>query len=141
MGQIITAFIMIMVSIGPLSKGKTFEVKQNAAVSHPPENIIASLAPGIKKATITIEGDTRTAFYNRHNELIATSKVINIIDMDPVAIKMLIQNYPGYQMGQILKYEGDETIYFVDLKNEKTEFQVKITPDSIVSLSSYTPEI
>ncbi|MDB5263952.1 MAG: hypothetical protein JWQ14_3235, partial [Adhaeribacter sp.] len=57
---------------------------------------------------------------------------IDITQLEPAAIKNLIKYYPGYQMGEIIKYTGSDHVYFVNLRNEKENFLVKITSDANV---------
>ncbi|GEO04328.1 hypothetical protein AAE02nite_19920 [Adhaeribacter aerolatus] len=93
------------------------------------ENVTWASSARFQKATFTKEGKTLTAFYNNQNELVGTTQVIQITELSPVAIKNLVKSYPNYQMGEIIKYSGNEEVYYVNLKNESKNFLVEITPD------------
>lgn len=92
------------------------------------ENVTWSSSARFQKATFTKNGKTMTAFYDGQNELVGTTQLVNITDLDPVAIKNLVKNYPNYQMGEIIKYSGNTVVYYVNLKNETENFLVEITP-------------
>ncbi len=94
------------------------------------ENVVWSSSPRFKKATFVKDGVQMTAFYNRFNEYVATTQLVDVTQLSPIAIKNLIKYYPGYQMGEIIKYTGSDEAYFVNLRNEKENFLVKITNDS-----------
>jgi len=136
--SLFTALVLMTLSLGASAnngtdKGKTSDstpvkVKSDNE-SNGAENIIWTSSSRFKKATSTNEGVTTTAFYTWQNELVATTQIVEIKDLDPKAIKGLIKYYPNYQMGEIIKYSGNEVAYFVNLKNDKENFLVKITPD------------
>lgn len=94
------------------------------------ENVVWSTSPKYRKATFVQDGVQLTAFYNRLNEYVATTQLVEVTQLSPVAIKNLIKYYPGYQMGEIIKYTGSDEAFFVNLRNEKENFLVKISSDS-----------
>ncbi|KAA5546490.1 hypothetical protein F0145_11410 [Adhaeribacter rhizoryzae] len=93
------------------------------------ENVTWSASSRFQKATFTKNGKTMTAFYDAQNELVGTTQLVEITALSPKAIKNLVKKYPNYQMGEIIKYTGNEEVYYVNLKNETTNFLVEITPD------------
>jgi hypothetical protein len=97
------------------------------------ENIVWSASPRYQKATFAIDNVPMTAFYNRQNEYVATTQLVEITQLAPTAIKNLIKQYPGYQMGQIIKCTGSQEAYFINLRNEKENFLVIITADANVN--------
>ncbi|GEO06584.1 hypothetical protein AAE02nite_42480 [Adhaeribacter aerolatus] len=139
---IYTALLMTGLSIGTFAKtvndeGK--EAKNNAPAKvkysselADAENVVWSSSPRFKKATFVKDGVQTTAFYNRLNEYVATTQLVEITTLSPAAIKALIKNYPGYQMGEIIKYTGTDEAYFVNLRNDKENFLVKISSDSTI---------
>ena len=96
------------------------------------ENIVWSSSAHFKKATFRKDGVEMTAFYNRWNEYVATTQLVEITQLAPTAIKNLIKRFPGYQMGQIIRFSGNDVAYFVNLRNEKENFLVIITADDSV---------
>ena len=96
------------------------------------ENVTWTTSSRFQKATFTKEGKTITAFYNAQNELVGTTQLVSITDLSAKAIKNLVKSYPNYQMGEIIKYSGNEEVYYVNLKNENENFLVEITADTNV---------
>ena len=96
------------------------------------ENVVWTSSPRFKKATFVKDGVQTTAFYNHLNEYVATTQLVDITTLSPVAIKNLIKHYPGYQMGEIINFTGTEEAYFINLRNEKENFLVIITADDSV---------
>ena len=86
------------------------------------ENIVWSASPRYQKATFAIDNVPMTAFYNRQNEYVATTQLVEVTQL-----------YPGYQMGQIIKCTGSQDAYFINLRNEKENFLVIITADANVN--------
>ena len=97
------------------------------------ENVTWTTSANFRKATFTREGKTMTALYNDQNKLVATTELVEVSELAPMAIKNLIKLFPNHQMGEITKYNGSEVKYYVNLKNEKETFLVEITPDMNVS--------
>jgi hypothetical protein len=139
---IYTALLMTGLSVGAIAKTNTDEGKEPKGTSPVKvkfdndytgaENVVWSSSTRFKKATFVKDGVYMTAFYNRQNEYVATTQVVDITQLAPAAIKNLIKYYPGYQMGEIIKYSGSDEAYFVNLRNEKENFLVKITTDANV---------
>ncbi|MGV3587839.1 MAG: hypothetical protein ACO1OF_12605 [Adhaeribacter sp.] len=139
---IYTALLMTGLSVGSFAKTITDEGKE--AKNNAPakvkysseladaENVVWSSSARFKKATFVKDGVQMTAFYNRLNEYVATTQLIEVTQLPATAIKNLIKHYPGYQMGEIIKYTGNDEAYFVNLRNEKENFLVKITDDANV---------
>ena len=139
---IYTALLMTGLSVGSFAKTTTDEgkeAKSNAPVKvkfaseyADAESVVWTSSPRFKKATFVKDGVQMTAFYNRLNEYVATTQRVDITTLSPLAIKNLIKYYPGYQMGEIIKYTGTDEAYFVNLRNEKENFLVKISSDSTI---------
>ena len=137
---IYTALLMTGLSVGSFAKTIDDEGKEAKTNSHvkvkfaseytDAENVVWSSSPRFKKATFVKDGVQMTAFYNRLNEYVATTQLVDVTQLPAIAIKNLIKHYPGYQMGEIIKYIGSDEAYFVNLRNEKENFLVKITDDS-----------
>jgi hypothetical protein len=86
-----------------------------------------------KKASFLKDGARMTAFYNWQNELIATTQIVDITDLPAKAISNLVKFFPDNKMGEIVRYKNDETVFFVNLTNEKEDFIVKVDEGSNVS--------
>jgi hypothetical protein len=97
------------------------------------ENVVWSASPRFLNAAFMIKSVQMTAFYNHQNEFVATTQLVEVTALAPAAIKNLIKHYPGYQMGQIIKYNGSKEAYFINLRNDKENFLVIITSDAQVS--------
>ena len=133
---------MTGLSVGAIAKTNTDEGKEAKSTSPVKvkfandhanaENVVWSSSPRFRKATFVKDGVQMTAFYNHLNEYVATTQLVDITQLEPSAIKNLIKYYPGYQMGEIIKYTGNDEVYFVNLRNEKENFLVKITSDANV---------
>ena len=139
---IYSALLMMVLSVGAFAnnsdEGK--ESKGNSSVKTKfnnqysgAENVVWTSSRRFNKATFSKDGVIMTAFYNRQNQLVATTQLVEVTALAPDAIRKLIKYYPGYQMGEIIKYNGEEEVYFVNLKNDKENFLVQITPDTNVS--------
>lgn len=138
---IYTAFLLTGLTVstfaGTTDEGKeakisgTVKVKFTSAYADA-ENVVWSATPKFKKATFVQDGAQVTVFYNRLNEYVATTQLITVTQLPATAIKNLIKYYPGYQMGEIIKYTGADEAFFVNLRNEKENFLVKITGDATV---------
>ena len=74
-----------------------------------------------------------TAFYNWQNELIATTQIVDVTELPAKAIGNLVKYFPDNKMGEIVRYKNNETVYFVNLTNEKEDFIVKVDGSNNVS--------
>src|SRR5882757_9146441 len=85
-----------------------------------------------QKATFTIDGVKKTAFYNLNGEFLG---VTQRVDAKAIPAKTLKQIAKGYKIGEVIVYQAntdlndniDPTSYFVDLKNDTHEVLVRIT--------------
>lgn len=59
----------------------------------------------------------------------ATTENIDFIELLPPAIKNLLRTYSDHKIEAIIKYDDGHTAYFLNLKNEKSDFLVRIEPD------------
>jgi hypothetical protein len=117
-----------------IEPGPTFQLQAKFAHDYASaENIVWSSSPRFKKASFDLASVQMSAFYNRLDEYVATTQLVEVTQLAPTAIKNLIKQYPGYQMGQIIKYTGSDEAYFVNLRNDKENFLVIITADAQVN--------
>ncbi|MBK0379475.1 hypothetical protein [Mucilaginibacter segetis] len=90
-----------------------------------------------QKATFTIDGVKKTAFYNLRGEYLGVTQYIDFKDLPFKATKEIMKDYKDYTIGEVIKLESnvtdntiDPTVYFVDLKNDTEEVLLRVTPAS-----------
>ncbi|RYU92328.1 hypothetical protein EWM62_02510 [Mucilaginibacter terrigena] len=88
-----------------------------------------------QKATFTIDGVKKSAFYNLRGELIGVTENVQFRALPEKARKEIAVKYEGYFANEVIKLDnGDDTLdsvaYFVDLKNSKEEVLVRVTPSA-----------
>ncbi|MDB5126693.1 hypothetical protein [Mucilaginibacter sp.] len=100
------------------------------------ENVTWKVSSKFQKATFTIDGVKKSAFYNLRGELIGVTENVQFKALPEKARKTIAEKYEGYFANEVIKYEvGDDnsfdsTVYFVDLKNSKEEVLVRVTPSA-----------
>jgi hypothetical protein len=101
-----------------------------------------------QKALFTYEGKTMTAFYSLTGEYLGVTHAITFEKIPADAKKEIVEKYKTYTVGDVIEfqpavsnsaslysfssYANDEKVYFVDLKNDKEEFLLRVTPDASV---------
>lgn len=80
----------------------------------------------LQKATFELDGVYTTAFYDMNNVHVATTQHVAVSELPAGARKELDKDYSGYSIGVVIKYLGEDHVYFVDLINDKEEFLVKV---------------
>lgn len=91
-----------------------------------------------QKATFTIDGVRKTAFYNLSGEYLGVTQRVDPKAIPAKTMKQIAKDYAGYQIGEVIVYQAntdlnsniDATSYFVDLKNDAHEVLVRITPQA-----------
>ena len=94
-----------------------------------------------QKATFTIDGVKKTAFYNLSGEFVALTQDVDAKAIPAKALKEINEDYKGYNVNEViviqnnteLNPDADETAYFVDLKSDTKEVLVKITPEAHIA--------
>ncbi|PRY55268.1 hypothetical protein B0I27_101237 [Arcticibacter pallidicorallinus] len=113
------------------------------------ENVKWTVTSNFQKAVFTLEGKTMSAFFDRNGEYIATTQYVAAEKIPAVGKKRLAKLYGDYKVNEVVRYDYDgqadahmqlltgkrfyNTSYFVNLKNEKENVLVKVTPDGDVS--------
>lgn len=98
------------------------------------ENVTWKVNSKFQKASFTIDGVKKSAFYTLKGDLIGVTESVQFKALPEKARKEIAQKYEGYFANEVIKYEvGDDysfdsTVYFVDLKNSKEEVLVRVTP-------------
>jgi hypothetical protein len=88
-----------------------------------------------QKATFTVDGVKKTAFYNLQGEFLGVTQRVDEKAIPAKTLKQIAKEYKGYEVGEVIVYQAntdvndniDATSYFVDLKNDAHEVLVRIT--------------
>ena len=138
--SLLSALLMMVLSVVAFAKNdkEKDKEKKSAVAYHAHElvgakNVIWSKSAKFQKASFIKDGARMTAFYNWQNELIATTQIVEVTELPAKAIQNLVKYFPGNNMGEIVRYKNDETVYFVNLTSEKEDFIVKIDDANNVS--------
>ncbi|QHS57127.1 hypothetical protein GWR56_16870 [Mucilaginibacter sp. 14171R-50] len=99
------------------------------------EGVTWKVSPKFQKATFTIDGVKKSAFYNLRGELIGVTENVQFRALPEKARKEIAQKYEGYFANEVIKLDnGDDSFdsitYFVDLKSSKEEVLVRVTPSA-----------
>ena len=113
------------------------------------ENVKWTVTSNFQKAVFTLDGKTMSAFFDRNGEYIATTQYVAAAKIPAVGKKRLAKSYGDYKVNEVVRYDFDgqpdahlqiltgnrfyNTVYFVNLKNDKENVLVKVTPDGDVS--------
>ncbi|WP_157433426.1 hypothetical protein [Adhaeribacter aquaticus] len=116
------------------AKASSVVLSQFSSTFKGAEDVSWEVSSKFQKATFIFNGEKLSAYYNFDGELLGTTKVVEeYTEISPVALKSLVKSYPGYSIAGIVKYSTDETAYYFNLKNEKENFVVKVSPDGYAS--------
>ncbi|MBW4891908.1 hypothetical protein KXQ82_19445 [Mucilaginibacter sp. HMF5004] len=101
-----------------------------------------------QKALFTYEGTAMTAFYSLSGEYMGVTNPTAFAKIPADAQKEISSKYKEYTIGEVIEfrpaatnsasiysfssYSNDEKVYFVDLKNDKEEFLLRVTPNASV---------
>ena len=138
--SLLSALLMMVLSVVAFAKNdKEKDKERKSAVAYyahelkGAENVIWSKSGKFQKASFIKDGTRMTAFYNWQNELIATTQIVDVTELPSRAIQNLVKYFPGNKMGEIVRYKNNETVYFVNLTNEKEDFIVKVDAGNSVN--------
>ncbi len=100
-------------------------------------NVVWSITPNCQKATFVEEGVAKTAFYNLQGEYLGVTENVAYASISAKAQKEISVKYEGYKVGDVIKLTTndtnagfDQTVYFVDLKNDTNEVLLRVTPSA-----------
>jgi hypothetical protein len=100
-----------------------------------------------QKADFSMAGSKMTAFYSLSGEYLGTTRYVSFKNVPAAAQKEIGSEYATYKVGEVVELEprqltqttdlsssslSDTKVYFVDLKNEKEEILVRVTPSADV---------
>src|SRR5271165_781764 len=99
------------------------------------QNVVWTVTKNVTKADFTIDGEKKTAFYNRAGDFLGTTQVIGYNAIPAKSQKVIAEQYKGYTPVDVIVYQANEevktdieaTSYFVDLKNSAHEVLVRVT--------------
>jgi len=113
------------------------------------EDVKWTVTSNFQKAVFTLDGKAMSAFFDRNGEYIATTQYVAANKIPAVGKKRMVKLYGDYKVNEVVRYDFDgepdahlqmltgkrfyNTIYFVNLKNDKENVLVKVTPDGDVS--------
>ncbi|MGV3705476.1 MAG: hypothetical protein ACO1NU_08870 [Arcticibacter sp.] len=113
------------------------------------ENVRWTVTSNFQKAVFTLEGKTMAAFFDRNGEYIATTQYVEASKIPAVGKKRLAKLYGDFKASEVIRYDFDgesdahlqmltgkrfyNTVYFVNVKSDKENVLVKVTPDGDVS--------
>ena len=102
-------------------------------------NVVWSITPNCQKATFVEDGTRKTAFYSLQGEYLGVTQVVAYSAVAGSAQKEIAAKYPGYSVGDVIKLTTndatsgfDQTVYFVDVKNDSKEVLLRVTPSANV---------
>jgi type 1 fimbria pilin len=102
-------------------------------------NVVWTVTANSQKATFVLDGVAMTAFYNLQGEYLGVTQDVTYSSISAKAQKEIAAEYKGYTPADVIKLTTndassafDQTIYFVDLKNDANEVLVRVTPSSDV---------
>jgi hypothetical protein len=103
------------------------------------KDVTWTITNNTQKATFTQNDVKMTAFYNLQGEYLGVTQDVNYASISNKAQKTIADKYTGYKVGEVIKLQtGDQatnfeqTVYFVDLKNNAEEILVRVTPSNDV---------
>ena len=141
--SIYTALFIVLLSVTTFAKADGVKTGEGKATPtryylgdelEGAEKVTWVKTPKFQRASFVKDGATMSAFYNWQNELIATTKKVEVSQLSSTAIKNIIQKFGGYKMGEIIEYKDGQTLYFVNLMDDTKDFIIKVDADNQVSL-------
>lgn len=134
------------------AKAKTETPVSNGVLSHfdyefkGAQGITWTINDNCQKALFTYEGKKMTAFYSLSGDYIGVTHNIEFGKIPADAQKEITGEYKGYVVGDVIEFQPaatnsvslysfssfaeDEKVYFVDVKSDKEELLLRVTPDA-----------
>jgi len=153
---ILSVFFVLMLVVNgfAVDKNKT-DKKETAsyfaqnnfnAKFHDAKEVTWSNVDGYFKATFTLNGVKKAAFFNAQGDYVATTEYIKADKLPEAALEKLKKVYKDYTIGEVLRFELDETsdsalystagetaYYFASLRKEDRQIVVKISSQNDIS--------
>ncbi|WP_345209294.1 hypothetical protein [Mucilaginibacter gynuensis] len=97
------------------------------------KNVKWTVNSNCQKAEFVVDGVKKTAFYNLQGDFLGTTQAVEYKKVSARAQKEIANKYKGYVVSSVIEMSNDEsTEHFVDLKNDKEELLVRVSPTSAV---------
>ena len=119
-----------------VSVSYTVEAQFESAFSDA-KDVTWSVTPNVQKAAFTLNDVKMTAFYSLQGEYMGTTQNVDYSTINPKAKAEIADKYKGYSVSEVIKLQTnaseadfDETVYFVDLKNQTGEILLRVTPNA-----------
>ena len=88
-----------------------------------------SKADNLYKANFSIEGQSMSAFYNADGILVASSRIVTILQLPITLQSSLRKDFADYKTSDFFEVDNNEgTAYYVRVENNKKKLQLKSTP-------------
>ena len=102
-------------------------------------NVSWAITSNCQKASFVLNGVKMTAFYSLQGEYLGVTQNVAYTEIAAKAQKEIAVKYKGFTVGEVIKLTTndtaasfDQTVYFVDLKNDSSEELVRVTPSADV---------
>ena len=157
----ITAILISSLSVSVFANdgGKKKDNSNSDAVSYTVLNEFAYDFKDAKETVWTVNGNCQkadfisgghklTAFYSLSGEYLGVTRTVNYKTVPAAAQKEISTEYANYTIGEVIELQpkqnaspaspyaassyDDAKVYFVDLKNDKEEILVRVTPNADV---------
>jgi len=121
-----------------ISANASYSVQQQFAADFAgAQDVIWSTTKNCQKATFTIDGAKKTAFYTLGGDFLGTTQVVGYNAIPAKSQKLIADSYKGFVAGDVIVYQTnqdvntdiDPTTYFVDLKSNDHESLVRVTAE------------
>ena len=97
-------------------------------------NVVWTITDNCQKAEFISKGVKKTAFYSLAGEFLGTTSHIAYSEIPADAQKEIAEKYKGYTVGQVIELQTWDTVQrFVDLKSDKEEILVRVSPTASVN--------
>lgn len=148
-------FLLLTISVNAIDKRNfinnetsTSYAAQNSfdALYHNAENVTWSNVDGYHKASFTLEGVKKSAFFNAQGEYVATTQYISGNMLPAATLEKLKNVYKDYTLGEVLLFETngaqstyifsnneESNYYFASLRKDDNQIVVKISSRNEIS--------
>ncbi|WP_207535830.1 hypothetical protein [Desertivirga arenae] len=155
----LSAFFVLALLVNGFAVDKNKTVKKETGASYFAKNNFTSKFQGAKdvewsevdnyyKASFTLNGEKKSAFFDAQGEYVATTQYIKADKIPAASVAKLQKLYKGYIIGEVLHFEVDSQVstlpysfssdsgnsyYFVSLRKSDTQIVVKISSSNDIS--------
>ncbi len=108
---------------------------------HDAKDVTWSNVDGYYKASFSLNGVRKAAFFNAQGDYVATTEYVKAESLPAATLEKLKKTYKDYSIGEVLRFEvgdssvpeaystapGESTYYFASLRKEDNQIVVKIS--------------